>query len=92
MTTLTLFCDVDDFCTDFAPVWQQLLLPAQPKQRHRKFGLGLSEVMTIVIQFHLSGYRTFKAYYTEQVLPQQRGEFPGLDITSSNSLNPQTDY
>lgn len=78
MNTLSLFCEVDDFCTAFAPVWQQLLLPAQPKQRHRKFGLCLSEVMTIVIQFHLSGYRTFKEYYTKEVLVHQRGEFPRL--------------
>jgi hypothetical protein len=78
MNTLPIFCDVDDFCKAFAPVWQQLLLPAQPKQRDRKSGLCLSEVMTIVIQFHLSGYRTFKAYYTEQVLELQREEFPGL--------------
>ena len=78
MNTLPHFCDVDDFCQAFAPLWQQLLLPAQPKQRHRPFGLCLSEVMTIVIQFHQSGYRTFKAYYTEQVLVHQRREFPGL--------------
>lgn len=78
MTTLPLFCDVDDFCQAFAPVWQPLLLTAQPKQRNRKFGLCLSEVMTIIIQFHLSGYRTFKDYYTKEVLVHQRGEFPGL--------------
>ena len=78
MNTLSLFCDVDDFCTAFAPVWQQILLPAAPKQRNRKFGLCLSEVMTIVIQFHLSGYRTFKDYYTKEVLVPQHGEFPGL--------------
>jgi hypothetical protein len=78
MTTLPLFCDVDDFCQAFAPVWQQVLLTAQPKQRNRKFGLCLSEVMTIIIQFHLSGYRTFKDYYTKEVLVHQRGEFPGL--------------
>lgn len=78
MDTLSIFCDVDDFCTDFAPVWQQILLPAPPKQRQRAFGLCLSEVMTIMIQFHLSGYRTFKAYYTEQVLVHQGAEFPGL--------------
>ena len=78
MTTLPLFCDVDDFCQAFAPRWQQVLLTAHPKQRQRKCGLCLSEVMTIIIQFHLSGYRTFKDYYTKEVLRHQRGEFPGL--------------
>ena len=33
------------------------------KQRHRRRGkLCLSEVMTIMVGFHLSGYRTFKHY------------------------------
>ena len=38
----------------------------------------MSEVMTIVIQFHLSGYRPFKAHYSEPVLRRQCGEFPDL--------------
>jgi hypothetical protein len=38
-----LFCDIDDFCTDFAPCWQRRLLAARPEQRNRKFGLCLSE-------------------------------------------------
>jgi hypothetical protein len=34
--------------------------------------------MTIVVGFHLSGYRTFKDYYLGQVLRHQRPYFPGL--------------
>ena len=34
--------------------------------------------MTIIVGFHLTGYRTFKDYYTRQVRVHQRGEFPGL--------------
>ena len=91
MNTLSLFCEVDDFCTAFAPVWQQILLSATAKQRNRKFGLCLSEVMTIVIQFHQSGYRTFKDYYTKHVLVHQRGEFPGLvSYNRCVELLPQT--
>ena len=37
-----------------------------------------SEIMTILIHFHQSHYRTFKAYYTEYVLIHCRSEFPGL--------------
>jgi hypothetical protein len=29
--------------------------------------LRLSEVMTIIIYFHLSGYRTFKDFYTRSL-------------------------
>jgi hypothetical protein len=34
--------------------------------------------MTIVIAFHQSQYRTFKAYYRQQVQGHWRGEFPHL--------------
>jgi hypothetical protein len=34
--------------------------------------------MTILIHFHQSHYRNFKAYYCEHVLPHLRAEFPGL--------------
>ena len=78
MNTLSLFCDVDDFCSTFAPVWQKIMLSAAPKQRNRPFNLCLSEIMTIVIQVHVSGYRTFKDYYTKEVLVLQRAEFPRL--------------
>jgi hypothetical protein len=78
MDNLPVFCDVDDFCKLFEPVWQTKLLPVQPRLRHRESGLCLSEVMTILIGFHCSGYRNFKAYYTEEVLPHQSADFPGL--------------
>ncbi len=48
------------------------------KQRQRRGELCLSEVMTIVVGFHLSGYRTFKHYYLGQMLRYQRSYFPGL--------------
>ncbi len=34
--------------------------------------------MTIVVAFHQSHSRTFKAYYTEHVQQHWRAEFPGL--------------
>jgi hypothetical protein len=34
--------------------------------------------MTILIHFHHSQYRTFKAYYLGQVLPHRTSEFPNL--------------
>jgi hypothetical protein len=34
--------------------------------------------MTIVVHFHQSHYRDFKAYYTEHVVKYLAGEFPGL--------------
>ena len=78
MDTVSIFCAIDDFCKLFEPHWQQVLLAAAPKQRDRKPSLCLSEVLTIIVGFHLSGYRTFKGYYTQHVLPHQGHYFPKL--------------
>src|SRR5262245_58703428 len=78
MSLLALFCAVDDFWQAFALQWRQSLLQAGAAQRIRKGCLSPSEVMTILIHFHQAPYRTFKAYYTQQVLGQWRAEFPGL--------------
>jgi hypothetical protein len=79
MDSLTeLFCDVDDFCQSFVPVWRKQMLSAGEIQRQRERSLSISEIMTILIHFHQSHYRNFKAYYTEYVLVRLRREFPGL--------------
>jgi hypothetical protein len=78
MSILDLFCSVDDFWQAFAPQWEHALLQAGRRQRRRAAALHPSELMTIVIAFHQSHYRTFKAYYTEHVQRHWRGEFPGL--------------
>jgi hypothetical protein len=76
MDILTLFCDIDDFCLLFEPLWRKRLL--ETRQRNRPSSLCLSEVMTIITLFHASSYRHFKAYYTERVLKQYPWAFPRL--------------
>ena len=76
MSLLELFCHVDDFCQAFEPSWQRALLQQGGGRRRRSPRLSTSEIMTIVIHFHQSHYRDFKAYYLEQVLSHLRGEFP----------------
>jgi hypothetical protein len=78
MDTVSIFCAIDDFCKLFEPRWQQVLLAAASKQRDRKPRLCLSEVLTIIVGFHMSGYRTFKGYYTQHVLLHQLHYFPRL--------------
>ena len=73
---LELFCDVDDFCQSFVPVWQKQMLSAGEIQRQRARSLSISEIMTILIHFHQSHYRDFKGYYCEHVQKHLRGEFP----------------
>ncbi len=75
---LELFCDVDDFCQEFLPIWNQQLFSSGEKQRQRARSLTMSEIMIILIAFHQSHYRDFKAYYCEHVLKNWTAEFPGL--------------
>ncbi|MBI4748020.1 MAG: IS982 family transposase, partial [Acidobacteria bacterium] len=78
MMLIDLFCAIDDFCQEFEPQWNQMLLANGVKQRQRASNLSLSEVMTIIVRFHQSGYRTFKDFYTKQVVPHHQREFPHL--------------
>lgn len=74
-----IFCDVDDFCQQFEHLWQQQSqLPSMVGEKRCSSRLQLSEVMTIVIAFHGSGFRTFKDFYTLCVLPHWRRAFPQL--------------
>ncbi len=59
MDILPLFCDIDDFCLFFEPLWKQRLLSSGERQRERAANLCLSEVMTIIVLFHTSSYRNF---------------------------------
>jgi hypothetical protein len=78
MDILPAFCDIDDFCLFFEPIWRKRLLADMPRQRHRAMTLCLSEVMTIIVLFHSSGYRNFKTFYTQHVLKHMIGAFPRL--------------
>jgi len=73
-----LFCHVDDFCNWFEPRWQHQLLSDGLQHRQRSRRLCLSEVMTILIAFHQSAHRNFKAFYTQLVCQYWRKAFPGL--------------
>lgn len=75
---IELFCDVDDCCQSFLPVWRNQWLSAGDIQRQRERSLSMSEIMTILIYFHQSHYRHFTASYTDYVLERLRAEFPGL--------------
>jgi len=75
---VTIFCDIDDFCRHLLTArYPQLAAPGRPG---KSYGgrLTLSEVMTILVFFHASHYRTFKHFYLAHMLGQRRGEFPAL--------------
>lgn len=77
MSLLELFYNVDTFCVRMAkrPLGKLLGSGKKPGPQPK---LYMSEIMTILIQFHQSHYRDFKAYYTKHVQVHQSKEFPQL--------------
>jgi hypothetical protein len=78
MKTIKIFCQVHDFWREFQVEWEKVLIQNNRRQRRSACSLCMSEMMTIVILFHFSRYRTFKDYYQKQVLTSYRHYFPGL--------------
>ena len=78
MSLLELFCAIDDFCKTMDEGQRGHLLPSGKAQRQRAGQLSDSETLTIMIHFHQSQYRNFKAYYQQPVMVYLRAEFPQL--------------
>lgn len=77
MSILDVYCSVDAFWQVFAPLWEREQVAAG-RRRRRATHLSPSELMTILILFQQSGYRTFKGFYTQYVQTHLRAEFPQL--------------
>lgn len=76
-----LYCSVDTFWQQFAPWWEREQVASgtsTKRRRQRATRMSPSEIMTILILFQQSGYRTFKGFYTQYVQTQLRAEFPEL--------------
>jgi hypothetical protein len=54
---VAMFCDIDDFCKTFEPIYTERLLQSGQRQRTRHSQLSLSEIMTLIVYFHRSHYR-----------------------------------
>ena len=78
MSILDLYCSVDAFWRVFEPLWEREQLASGQRRRKRATRLHPSEIMTILILFQQSGYRTFKGFYTQYVQIHLRSEFPHL--------------
>ena len=80
MSILTLFCEIDDFFLAYEKWKAKQCLPKTPPPETRGCPRKLhqSEVMTLLIAFHQSGYRTFKHFYERHVCLYGCAEFPNL--------------
>ncbi|WP_397447926.1 IS982 family transposase [Polaribacter sp. R77954] len=68
-----LFCIVDEFCKEYDQIVDKSLLGNISKRPPR---MSKSEVITITVLFHLSGFRTFKYFYIYYVQKHMQSEFP----------------
>jgi Transposase DDE domain len=74
----TIFVEVDDFCKAFKEeIERNGISDGTTAGRDRATGLSDSELVTIVIAFHRSGFRTLKGFY-EYLLQHYRPLFPSL--------------
>ena len=72
-----IFVEVDDFCKAYDQEIVKSRLTDGSNHRKRSSGLSDSELVTIVIAFHQSGYRTLKGFYFH-LLEHYRSLIPGL--------------
>lgn len=71
----TIFVIVDDFCKVYKD-WEKHKLIGTGKSRQRDGLLSLSEVLSIVIFYHFSGYKNFKFYYEYEICGRLKHLFP----------------
>ena len=76
---ISVFCDVDNFYKKFELYIKEHCLSCNEKLSTKMCSrLTETEVITICIVFHLSGYRTFKHYYNELISTQYKKFFPNI--------------
>jgi hypothetical protein len=73
-----IFYHIDEFCKDLKTSDQKKLLLSGNKKRNRQGNLLMSEIVTIIVYYHYSGYKTFKDYYQKHVLVHLKNDFNPL--------------
>jgi hypothetical protein len=66
MSITELYYLVDEFCKLMKIHEDKGMLPSH-KKRNRSGQMSVSEMLTIMIYFHLSGYKCFKNFYLERI-------------------------
>jgi len=73
-----IYTSIDDFYKQFNQVIKKHQLCTHHRCRNRKFILSGSEVMTILILFHLGNFKNLKHFYLFYVKKHLSSEFPKL--------------
>lgn len=72
-----IFCQIDDFCKFFEKETQIKLIGNEGKIGRNRV-LTTSEILTIIIYYHSSGFKNFKIYYNTMIRGYLRDAFSGL--------------
>lgn len=77
---IEIYCLADDFCRVFSAEVKryQLEAPKTTRRYHRDSRLSEAEVITILVLFHLKGYRCLKHFYVDYVCKHMRDLFPNM--------------
>jgi len=75
---IEIFCHIDDLNEVFIKELQIRQLTDGSRRRIKPSSVSESEVMTIVIYFHIMRYRDFRHYYLFHVYRNMTSEFPSL--------------
>jgi len=79
MDLTELFCDVDDFVKLHQHNSPKQIKNSENKKKYfRSSKLSNSEIITIIIAYHQSGYKNFKYFYLEHVFKYLSRQFPQL--------------
>jgi len=78
MILTRLFCDVDDFCKAFIPQWEKTLIESGERKRKKERCISASEIITLIVYYHQSGYETFKWFYQRYLLKHLAKAFPKI--------------
>ncbi|MBL0941347.1 MAG: hypothetical protein IBJ00_01260 [Alphaproteobacteria bacterium] len=74
--TALFFC-LDEFCKSYEE-WEKHRLIDTGKKRDRSCQMSLSEMLTIMVLFHLSPCKNFKYFYTFHIMHLHKQDFPTL--------------
>lgn len=71
-----IYVSVDNFMKEFLPPFQKKMLLSGNNKRNKPSKLSVSEMVTILICFHSSNYRTLKHFYIDKILNDNDNAFP----------------
>lgn len=73
---IEIFCTIDDFCLEFEEFERKIRI--EDRKPTRVSRLSRSEIITILVLYHQSGYKTFKYFYTHFVKKALKNYFPDI--------------